>query len=79
MTNVDQSLLFTLIWEEIRRTVADAIENGHCLLAGPSAAAIARAYPGCGMSPAEIAERIVEAAVHARVAVEMSRPSVMPA
>ena len=79
MTNVDQSLLFTLIWEEIRRIVADAIENGHCLRAGPCAAAIARAYPGCGMSPAEIAERIVEAAVHARVTVEMSRPGLRSA
>jgi hypothetical protein len=79
MTNVDQSLLFTLIWEEIRRTVADAIESGYCLRAGPSAAAIARAYPGCGMSPSEIAERIVEAAVHARVAVEISRPGSLTA
>ena len=77
----DYPLTFSVVMTPavIRRIVADAIENGHCLRAGPCAAAIARAYPGCGMSPAEIAERIVEAAVHARVTVEMSRPGLLSA
>jgi hypothetical protein len=75
MSGADQTLIQTLISEEIRSLVAESIENGACLPAGHCASAIARAYPNCGMSPSDIADQIVEAAVCARIAVEMSRPS----
>ncbi len=74
MSSADQSLIHTLIAEEIRRLVAESIENGSCLPAGQSAAALSRAYPNCGLAPDYIAEQIIEAAVRARVAVELSRP-----
>jgi hypothetical protein len=65
----------TFILEEIRRVVANTIQDaGSCLRAGQCASVIARAYPNCGMTPDQIAEEIVQAAIRARVNVEMSRP-----
>ena len=71
----DYRIVQTLISEEIRRVVADVIQDaGSCLQAGRCASAIARAYPNCGMTPDQIAEEIVQAAIRARVNVEMSKP-----
>ncbi|HEX2146409.1 MAG TPA: hypothetical protein VHG11_02000 [Pseudorhizobium sp.] len=75
MSGADQTLVHTLISEEVRRLVAESIEDGGCLPTARCAARIARAYPNAGLSPAEIADRIIEAAVHARISVEICRPA----
>jgi len=76
MRSADYRIVRTLVLEEIRRVVAAAIQDaGRCLRASRCAVAIARAYPNSGMSADDIAEAIVEAAIRARVNVEISRPS----
>ena len=78
MPGADQIRVRGLVSEEIRRLVAESIEDQGCLPAGRCAALIARAYPNCGLTPAEIADQIIEAAVHARITVEMSGPPASP-
>ena len=78
MTNAERRLVRSLVSEEIRRLVADFTEHRGCLQAGRYAAQIARAYPSSGMSSDQIADDIIEAAVRARIVVEMSRPEKLP-
>jgi len=61
--------------EEIRRVIADAIKDGGCVDAAVNASIIARAYPRCGLTTAQITERVIEAAVAARVALQLSKRS----
>jgi hypothetical protein len=46
--------------EEIRRVIAEAIENGGCVDAARKASIIAQAHPNCGLTTAQIAERVIE-------------------
>lgn len=75
MSAANLSLVQGLVIEEIRRLVADSIEERSCLDTGRSAVRIAKAYPNCGMTAAEIAEEIVRAAIPAGIAVELGHPS----
>jgi len=59
-----------LITEEIRRLIADAINDGGIISAPKSAALICHAYNGSGLSQAEIANKLMMAASSAGVAVE---------
>jgi hypothetical protein len=65
------SLIETLIDEEIRRVVADAIRDGGCLSSSATAVQIMKVYPTCGLSRRHLADRIVLAAAAAGVAVEL--------
>jgi hypothetical protein len=70
----DRSLILQLVTEEIRRSIAEAIEHQECVQSGPLARSIARAYPNCGLSPDEISAEIARAASKAGLAVELTRP-----
>ena len=61
--------------DEIRRVIADAIKDGDSVDAAGKASIIAQAYPNCGLTTAQIAERLIEAAVAARVALQLRKPS----
>ena len=74
MGSTISSFIRRLIDEEIRRVVADAIEDGVILSAPATAAAVLRTYPHCGMTERLIADRIMLAAADAGVAVELGAP-----
>jgi hypothetical protein len=61
----------SLISEEIRRTVADAIGNHQIVSASECAAQILKAYRGTHLSEAELTNRVMMAAASAGVAVEL--------
>ncbi len=75
MSVANLKLVQGLVLEEIRRIVAESIEQRSCLSSARSALQIAKAYPNCGMTPTEIAEEILRAAIPAGVAVELGRPA----
>jgi hypothetical protein len=58
--------------EEIRRVVARAIRDRSTLETGRIASDIAHSFPTCGLNTAQIAEQLIEAAVHAGVSLELS-------
>ena len=64
-------LIETLVTEEIRRIVADAIGNGAILSASPAASEVLRIYPTCGLTERQLTDRIIMAASAAFVAVEI--------
>ena len=64
-------LIETLITEEIRRIVADAIGTGSCLSASPVASEVLRIYPTCGLTERQLIDRIIMAAGSAGIAVEI--------
>jgi hypothetical protein len=70
----DRSVILQLVTEEIRRSIAEAIEHQECVQSGPLARSIAMAYPNCGLSPDEISAEIARAASKAGLAVELTRP-----
>jgi hypothetical protein len=74
MFSPDLRFVHTLVLEEIRRVVAHAILTGVFVRAGRCAAKISQAYPNSGMTADELADEIVEAAIRARVNVEISKP-----
>jgi len=59
----------SLISEEVRQIIADALGDGMCVSAHASAAQIMRTYPNSGISEAEIVAEIISAASAAGVAV----------
>jgi hypothetical protein len=69
-----QGFIERLIDEEIRRIVADAVQEGGILSAQDAADHILRAYRGSALSKTEIADRIMLAAASAGVAVEIGPP-----
>jgi late competence protein required for DNA uptake (superfamily II DNA/RNA helicase) len=75
MRSPNHQLVQGLVSEEIRRIVADAIQGrGTCLRAARCASLIARAFPNCGLTADQIANEIIEAAIHAGINVEISKP-----
>jgi hypothetical protein len=64
----------TLVSEEIRRIVADAVGDGMCIPVRASAARILRTYPDCGLEEREIIDEIVAAASAAGVATNDNLP-----
>jgi len=65
----EQGFVDHLIGEEIRRMVADAVQNGGTISAQQCAQQILRAYNSCGLSEADVANRLMMAAASAGVAV----------
>ena len=63
-----------LIHDEIRRTVADAINGDEILHTGPLVDRLVKTYGHCGWSSEQIEQEIIVAASRAGVAVEMCRP-----
>ena len=61
----------TLIDEEIRRVVADAIREGGYLSSSSAAAQIMKVYPTCGLSPRVLSVRIILAAAVAGVTIKL--------
>lgn len=53
--------------EEIRRVIAQAAKDGSSVHPGNSVMRIARSYPNCRLTAAQIAERIMEAALAAQL------------
>jgi hypothetical protein len=64
-----------LVYEEIRRLVADAIENRDILHTGLIARKITKTYGDFGSTAEEIALEVATVAAKAGVPVEISRPS----
>lgn len=64
----------TLVSEEIRRIVAEAVGDGMCVSARASAVRIMRTYPNSGMSEDEIVGEIGSAAAAAGVVLEDGHP-----
>jgi hypothetical protein len=72
----------TLVQEEVRRIVADAIQGKQILGASVHAQQVLRTYPNCGMTERDIADHIIIAAAKAGVAVEIGHvdgPRPLPA
>jgi hypothetical protein len=67
------NIIQTLILEEIRAIVAEAIQGGGCLSTAECASHITRAYPNCGVEEREIADQILITAAKAGVAVEFGK------
>jgi len=61
----------TLVQEEVRRIVADAIQGQEILDVYQHAQQVVRTYPNCGMTERVIADHIIMAAAKAGVAVEI--------
>ena len=74
MSAIVVELMEILIGEEIKRIVADAVEEGIALSVSDAVAQIIRAYPNSGMSAGEIADDIMSEAAQAGVTVEIGRP-----
>jgi hypothetical protein len=74
MSGSDTTLVYKLL-EEIRRVVADAIHAGHCLQTGRCASVIARQFPNAELTPSAITDLIIQAAIEARVPIEISKPA----
>jgi hypothetical protein len=60
-----------MVREDIGHTVARAAKGSGFLRAGEHAYRIAKAYPNCGMTNAEIVNEIIAACAAAGVAVEI--------
>ena len=73
MGTSEQGFVDSLIGEEIRRMVADAVQGGGMISSQQCAEQILRAYNGCNLSEADIANRLMMAAASAGVAVEIGQ------
>jgi hypothetical protein len=73
MRRLASSLIDTLVSEEIRRMVAEAIKNGRSLSACACAAEIVKVYPRCGLDEADLANDVMMAAARAGVPVEIGK------
>jgi hypothetical protein len=67
------SLIETLVLEEIRRVVADAIRDGGCLVASAAASQILRTYKNCGLAEHTLVIQVAMAAAKSGVAVELNK------
>jgi hypothetical protein len=71
MGSVVSDFIETLVQEEVRRIVADAIQGREILSAYEHAKQVLRTYPNCGLTERYIADHIIMAAAKAGVAVEI--------
>ena len=74
MTDDDTRPIRQSLKEEIGRIIGDASRHDHILSSGQEAMRLASLYLGSGLTPDEICDRVIEAAIHAGVTIEMSRP-----
>jgi hypothetical protein len=58
---------------EIRRVIAEAAEAGRSVHALNSALSIAKAYPNCRLTTAQIADRVTGAALAAQLPLTLSK------
>lgn len=65
------SLTQTMVAEEIRRLVAEAIRDRACVDAAELAAQILKVYPTCGYDQGALINEVATAAVKASVAVKI--------
>ena len=70
MPHPSSRIIATLISEEIRRLIADAIAEGSSIAVSRMAATIVRAYPTCGLSESDIVNEIALAAARSGVPAE---------
>ena len=75
MGTSEQGFVDRLIGEEIRRVVADAVQDGGMISTQQCAEQILRTYRGCNLSEADIANRLIMAAASAGIAVEIGQAS----
>ena len=68
----------TLVSEEVRRMVAEAIRNGTSLSASKCAAEIVKTYPRCGLDEADLANEVMMAAARGGVPVEIGESRAGP-
>ena len=73
LQDTDAGLAKLLVLEDIAHVVATAARGSGFMRAGEHAFRLARAYPDCGMTGAELVNEIVGAASAAGVAVEISK------
>src|SRR4051812_7315801 len=74
MRSAVSSFIQKLVFEEIRRMVAEAIKSNTTSLSAPACAAeIMKTYPRCGLDEAELANEVMMAAAYAGVPVEFGR------
>jgi CheY-like chemotaxis protein len=71
MGRVVSDFIQTLVTEEVRRVVAEAIETGSIVSAAAVAEQIGRTYVNCGLSENEIADQVMIAAAKSGLAVEI--------
>ena len=76
MRDGNPGLIETLVDEEIRRVVADAIRSGDCIAASTRAAQILKAYPSCTLDEEALVTRIAIAAAKSGVPVEFGKEKV---
>lgn len=62
------------LFEEINRTVADAIAAGEVVWASTAARQLKAAYPGCTLTEKQIEELVIDFATKAGVPVEFGHP-----
>ena len=67
------SFIQTLVSEEIRRIVAEAIQDGGMVSSPSVAALINRTYPNSGLTERQIADEVMIAAARSGIAVEIGR------
>ena len=68
------SVVTDLLFEEINRTVADAIASEEVVWASTAARRLKAAYPGCAYSESQIEELVIGFAAKAGVPVEFGHP-----
>jgi hypothetical protein len=73
MSGDTANLIGTLVDEEVRRIVADAIRERGCLSVSAAAAQILKTYPQCGLNERELVNSLAMAAARSGVAVELGR------
>lgn len=71
---MQSQLVRSLVVEEIRRIVADAITDRRIVKTDRHVSDLLRAYPNCGLTIDEVVTEIGAAAACAGVPVELSRP-----
>jgi hypothetical protein len=74
MSGSDRDLEVDKVAKAIQGVIAHAALDGRCVQPDRSASMIAKFYPNCGETTAEIAERITMAAIYALVPVELTQP-----
>ena len=57
-----------LVAQEVKRIVAEAVDEGRIISAQATAAVILQTYPNCGLTKHDIADEVRRAAIQAGVA-----------
>ena len=74
MGNFETDPFRQILQDEILRIMEDAAKDEHIIHSGREAVRLASLYPDCGLTADDICDQLIEAAIHAGVTIEMSRP-----